>query len=226
MCKRHYEAWLATAPPSEKVRRAVYPADDQIVAWFRVDHSISSVARRIGVARKTLDDYIARRPSLAEQVETLRTPPRLAPEEAQRRDKAAQADWRRRNPDRVRATNRRWAKNQEPEKRRHWNIYNRQRRAALTQPMTVEERAESEAFQKVIANDPCVYCGGQAVTVDHIRPINSAGVDLWENLAPACWSCNSQKNDKELLVYLLWRLDHVEPRPRGGDANPVDPDRR
>lgn len=51
--------------------------------------------------------------------------------------------------------------------------------------------------------DPCVYCGGEAVSVDHINPISKGGSGDWDNLAPACHSCNSRKNNKDLLGFLL-----------------------
>lgn len=67
----------------------------------------------------------------------------------------------------------------------------------------------------------CAYCGldiqrkprGKEIhwlwTWDHIVPLSRGGRDVWENLVPACRSCNSSKGTK-----FLWR----EWTPK----NPVD----
>lgn len=220
LCKRHYEIWLATARVEDKVRRAEYPQDDQIVAWFEVDFNMTKVARRIGVARETLRDYIEHRPSLSARVAPLR---RIPPEVVEQRLRAAQQNWKMNNPDVVREIRRRWARNQDPSARRRWNTYNRLRRANQRTALTAEDIVKAVDYQLILRGDSCVYCGGPSGTVDHIRPINSAGADVWENFAAACRSCNSQKNDRELLHYLLWRLENVPLGSGGGEANPVDP---
>lgn len=61
----------------------------------------------------------------------------------------------------------------------------------------------AKEWATVILNDPCVYCGGEADTIDHIEPIAAGGSGAWDNLAPACRGCNSSKNDSPLLMYLL-----------------------
>jgi 5-methylcytosine-specific restriction endonuclease McrA len=62
------------------------------------------------------------------------------------------------------------------------------------------------SYVGLIAADPCVYCGGSADSVDHIEPISAGGTGDWDNLAPACRSCNASKKAKPLLTYLLWRI--------------------
>lgn len=221
LCKKHYDTWLASASPEEKVRRAVYPSDDQIVAWYDEGCNTKQIAERIGVVRESLRDYIKHHPSLASRVQPY-FDYRLPPEEAERRNRESQRRWRQENPDVVREINRRWARNQDPAKRRRWNNYNRLRREGAATFLTPTETREAEEYQKILRQDPCVYCGQPSSSVDHIRPINKAGVELWANFAAACRSCNSQKNDEELLHYLLWRLNHGAP-PGGGVANPADP---
>lgn len=63
--------------------------------------------------------------------------------------------------------------------------------------------AKAKEWVAVLLNDPCVYCGGEADTIDHIEPISAGGSGEWDNLAAACRKCNSTKNDRPLLIHLL-----------------------
>lgn len=94
-------------------------------------------------------------------------------------------DYTRRNPDKVRS----------------W----RQRRGARLKSNSPMDRSETIDYRAVIVFDPCVYCGGQAAAVDHIQPVANGGADSWENMAPVCVSCNSSKQSKDLLQFLLYR---------------------
>lgn len=58
-------------------------------------------------------------------------------------------------------------------------------------------------YVQIIMRDPCVYCGAPAEAEDHIQPLTKGGADAWDNLAPACTSCNCRKNSRELLEFLL-----------------------
>ncbi len=49
----------------------------------------------------------------------------------------------------------------------------------------------------------CVYCGGNAATADHIRALSRGGWHDPDNLAPSCFSCNSQKGT---LLLTEWDL--------------------
>lgn len=60
-------------------------------------------------------------------------------------------------------------------------------------------------YVEVIKNDPCVYCGAAMREVDHIKPLAAGGSGDWDNLAPACRSCNGRKHTFELLPFLLRR---------------------
>lgn len=54
--------------------------------------------------------------------------------------------------------------------------------------------------------DPCVYCGGKAESVDHIRPKSDGGDSTVRNLAPACLSCNHAKGSKSILLFLVGKV--------------------
>lgn len=69
---------------------------------------------------------------------------------------------------------------------------------------------ETREWVKAILADPCSYCGGplgegRYATVDHITPRDDGGPDHWENLTPACKSCNSAKRTKPLIYFLATR---------------------
>jgi 5-methylcytosine-specific restriction endonuclease McrA len=61
-------------------------------------------------------------------------------------------------------------------------------------------------YAEIIASGPCVYCGGSATTVDHIRPLARGGHEAAANLAPACTRCNASKGARLLTE---WRPDRV-----------------
>lgn len=43
----------------------------------------------------------------------------------------------------------------------------------------------------------CFYCGGQATTVDHVRPVSKGGDPYDEgNLVASCVPCNLSKGDR------------------------------
>lgn len=58
-------------------------------------------------------------------------------------------------------------------------------------------------WRAVLMADPCVYCGDKAAGLDHIRPRARGGSDQWDNRAPACRDCDTEKRDSSLIVFLL-----------------------
>ncbi|MFC8065537.1 HNH endonuclease [Streptomyces sp. NPDC057293] len=88
--------------------------------------------------------------------------------------------------------------------REHWNHYRRARNVIRrSQGADWQNFADSLEYVLIIANDPCVYCGAPAKSVDHVVPVARGGSGEWTNLAPACLSCNSSKCDEPLLAFLL-----------------------
>lgn len=57
-------------------------------------------------------------------------------------------------------------------------------------------------FIRSLFDGQCVYCDQPATTIDHIVPIAKGGRDEYLNVLPACRSCNSRKNTKDLTVFL------------------------
>lgn len=71
----------------------------------------------------------------------------------------------------------------------------------------LRRRAAMTAYEwrRVMLHDPCVYCGGQATTSDHIQPASTGGSAHWSNRAPACQRCNVEKAATGLLQFLVAR---------------------
>ncbi len=42
----------------------------------------------------------------------------------------------------------------------------------------------------------CAYCGGHAITVDHVLPRSYGGKNTWRNTVAACGGCNQRKGDR------------------------------
>jgi 5-methylcytosine-specific restriction endonuclease McrA len=62
-------------------------------------------------------------------------------------------------------------------------------------------------YAAVLASGPCVYCGGPAKHVDHVRPLSRGGAEHETNLVPACDPCNRTKAARLLSG---WNPDRVE----------------
>jgi len=125
--------------------------------------------------RENLEAALARERRLADKH-------RAARREADRRR-------RRENPDRIRDNYRRWR-----ESHYEQEIVRLATRRALT-----TNDADLKALVANLLKQPCVYCGTtERITIDHVIPLTRGGKHEPENLAPACLSCNSSKNDRLL----------------------------
>lgn len=48
----------------------------------------------------------------------------------------------------------------------------------------------------------CAYCGeSKPLTLDHFIPLSKGGVDSFENIIPACKTCNSSKGNRDAEVW-------------------------
>lgn len=60
-------------------------------------------------------------------------------------------------------------------------------------------------YARVLACDPCCYCGRPAEHIDHIDALSVGGSGDWTNLTAACCFCNGSKHAKSLLAFLIGR---------------------
>lgn len=146
--------------------------------------------------------------------------------------RAYSAAWRAANPEKMRALQAAWrAANREAilERRRSYDVayreanretkkeqnaaYHRANRAKATSRKNARRARRSAAqvagpvplkvYEAIMASGPCVYCGGAATTVDHVRPLAQGGWEHESNLVPACGPCNFSKGPRLLTE---WRL--------------------
>jgi len=68
------------------------------------------------------------------------------------------------------------------------------RRMRAKAGMTAQDRKESVEWRKLIADDPCFYCGAAGEHDDHYISLANGGTDHWWNLVRACAPCNFRKN--------------------------------
>lgn len=62
-------------------------------------------------------------------------------------------------------------------------------------------------YKQIVQSDPCSGCGrvGSDTAADHIVPLGSGGMNVWENLTGLCRPCNASKKNKPLLLWLAER---------------------
>lgn len=87
---------------------------------------------------------------------------------------------------------------------RAWRAVNRPQ----SQPW--RKAGSAKEYTDLVQADPCVYCGGPSSAIDHIVAVTRGGSGCPSNLAPICTSCNSSKQNKDVLQFLLYRLDKAE----------------
>jgi hypothetical protein len=66
-------------------------------------------------------------------------------------------------------------------------------------------RRNSTAWLRYMLGDPCVYCGREADSTEHVMPASKGGPNHWGNLARACRDCNSSRSSHPFIVWMLDR---------------------
>ena len=130
-----------------------------------------------------------------------------------------QRKWYADRPGYARDQRRRWVAANPEEASRYqlaWQRANREymvaytawRRGRAGAGMTRQDKKESIEWRRLIADDPCFYCGtatAEAYEDDHYVSIANGGTDHWWNLVRACQPCNRAKlamNGDEFLALL------------------------
>lgn len=93
------------------------------------------------------------------------------------------------------------ARRKTPEGRRLSVLSTQRRRAALLRGSGVSAEQWESRLREF--NFCCAYClmPGE-MTLDHMTPLSHGGEHSLENVIPACGSCNSRKNTKNILEFL------------------------
>lgn len=73
-------------------------------------------------------------------------------------------------------------------------------------------------YREVVRKDPCAFCGRRSNskrkrrrpkramrTIDHIEPKSRGGRDNWSNITSSCYGCNQDKEDMNLLEFMLYK---------------------
>lgn len=129
---------------------------------------------------------------------------------------AMAAQWAIGNPDKVRATKRRWVRNhkqQSDEISRRWKaanpekckVHKHRRRSRI---LGCQDHHTEQEWLIILRSHgrKCAYCRTSGtkknpITRDHIVPISKGGTNSARNLVPACKSCNSKKHDRDPIVF-------------------------
>ena len=88
-------------------------------------------------------------------------------------------------------------------KKRHSDFIGGQKRRGEAAPrLSHQEWKEAVIF----FGGACAYCGGtprrnQRLTRDHLEPVSNGGLTEYGNIIPACKSCNSSKNAKDVIEW-------------------------
>lgn len=120
---------------------------------------------------------------------------------------AAHVRWSRTHPEAARETWRRYY--QTPKGKLADQAHKNARRARLA---NVESTLTRKQWSEILAafSGRCAYCGSAVrITMDHVVPVSREGGHVPSNVVPACFSCNSRKNDVPLRTFLA-RLDTTE----------------
>lgn len=79
--------------------------------------------------------------------------------------------------------------------------------AYIVHPTLIREYFNGSKFRELVYarySDRCFYCGGVANTIDHVVPVSKGGLSSFSNCIPACFTCNHNKDDMEMVDYLYY----------------------
>lgn len=93
-------------------------------------------------------------------------------------------------------------------RRNNYDRYLAQKRASERR-RRVGRDPEAVVYADVLYGDRCSYCGAAVEEIDHIEPSAGGGSNSWDNLTAACRPCNTQKNARPLLMFLLTHKDYL-----------------
>lgn len=87
------------------------------------------------------------------------------------------------------------------------------RRRARQNGATMHKFSAADIALRVAAfGDKCAYCGADWAHLDHVKPLFLGGPHCLSNLRPACVTCNSKKHAKPALQWLA-KIDRPRPLP-------------
>jgi 5-methylcytosine-specific restriction endonuclease McrA len=75
----------------------------------------------------------------------------------------------------------------------------------------MEKNYTAEDWQKALEyfGNKCAYCGsGGRMQQEHYLPVDMGGTYTPDNIIPACGKCNSQKQRKDPMEWLLTKREH------------------
>lgn len=120
-----------------------------------------------------------------------------------------------RNPKTVRSNSLRAWRKKYSENKEAWNLKVREYRAKRrTDGNPIKRQIPTDKLRKSgrfkiwqrkqvhsIYGEFCMYCLKPSDTIDHVVSLKAGGDNEINNLVPACWSCNSSKQDRGLLIW-------------------------
>jgi 5-methylcytosine-specific restriction endonuclease McrA len=179
------QAWRERGQARMARWRAANPAHAKAQAAARYQ------ANQTAIRQKHAAHYATHR----EQLKGKSTARYRANPEAVRR---VQDAWRRANSDKVKAYEAKY-------RRAHPEVVVAQaalRRARKRQAPVNDFTAAQWRAMKALCDYHCVYCGKrqERLTQDHVIPLSKGGSHTWDNIVPACKSCNSKKHTKSPLT--------------------------
>lgn len=74
---------------------------------------------------------------------------------------------------------------------------------------------ESIEYVYVLMCDPCSYCDGRDIELDHIVPVSDLGEANWINLTASCRACNAFKKSRSLLISMAFSRGCFQEIPPG-----------